>query len=60
MKFKWYLTVDFPVSSYGHSYDDDEERMNTAILEFQNAQEKFFEYLDSRGVEYEVLNDESK
>lgn len=60
MEFKWYVTVDFQVSSNGHEYEDDEELMNTAILEFQNAQEKFFEYLDSKGVEYEVLNDESK
>ena len=60
MEFKWNVTVDFQVSSNGHEYEDDEELMNTAILEFQNAQEKFFEYLDSRCVEYEVLNDESK
>lgn len=60
MQLKWYLTVDFPISSNGHNYDDDEERTNTAVLEFQNAQEKFFEYLDSKGVDYEVVGDESK
>ena len=61
MQFKWYLTVDFPTSSNGHDYEDDEEIMNKAILDFQKDQEKFFEYLDSSAsYSYEVINDESK
>jgi hypothetical protein len=61
MEFKWNVTVDFPVSSSGHNYEDDEEKMNKAIIAFQNAQEAFFSYLDgSDSYEYEVLNDESK
>lgn len=61
MQFKWNVTVDFPVNSNGHNYEDDEEKMQKAIIAFQNAQEAFFEYLDgSDSYSYRVLNDESK
>lgn len=61
MQFKWNVTVDFPVSSNGHGYEDDEEKMNKAIIAFQNAREAFFDYLDgSDFYEYEVVVDESK
>lgn len=59
MEFKWYVTVDIDFESQiNEDYED--ISFQEAFYNFQMAQNNFFEYLDSKGVIYKVINDESK
>jgi hypothetical protein len=61
MKFNWNVTIDILTEGNGQAYNDDEELMNRAILDFEKAQEAFFNYLDgSSSYSYSCIKDESK
>jgi hypothetical protein len=61
MKFNWNVTIDILTESNGQAYNDDEELMNRAILDFEKAQEAFFSSLDgSSSYSYNCVKDESK